>query len=156
MTAAPAPRPGTPACAVAHPRPCRTMQTLRRWAVPALALALAGCDGGGTGDSPDGGEYVAALESPNGPEGAAVLELSGSGVESITATSLSLFRQPTSEGTRLMLVREPAGRLEFRVRMAAGSRPPAVRVVEVVDGDDRQRAPLDGYQVTFTPVRGNE
>ncbi len=131
------------------------MHFVARWTVLILALAAAGCDGGGTGEAPAGGEYVAALESPNGPEGAALLEMSGSGVESITATSLSLFRQPTSAGTRLMLVREPAGRLEFRVRMAAGSRPPAVRVVEVVDGADRQRASLDGYEVTFTPVRGN-
>lgn len=128
-----------------------------RWTVPVfLLLALAACDGGGTDAAPSGGEYIATLESPHGPEGAAVLELTGSGVQTIRATSLSLFRQPVSGGTRLVLVREPAGRLEFRVRMAPGSPPPGVRVVEVVDGEDRRRASLAGYAVAFAPVRGDE
>lgn len=131
------------------PRPRRTMR--RALLLPLLLLAA--CDGGGTGADAPGGEYIAALESPNGPEGAAILELTGDGVQSITATSLSLFRQPVSGGTRLVLVREPEGRLEFRVRMAPGSPPPDVRVVEVVDGRDRQRASVAGYEVTFTPVR---
>ena len=148
--------PGTPPRASDHPRPRRTMPLSTRWTVPVLLLALAGCDGGGTDAAQAGGEYIATLESPHGPEGAAVLELAGSGVETIRATSLSLFRQPIGGGTRLVLVREPAGRLEFRVRMAPGSPLPAVRVVEVVDGDDRQRASLAGYEVAFTPVRGDE
>ena len=146
----------TPSRASDHPRPRRTMPRSPRWTVPVLLLALAACDGGGTDAAQAGGEYIATLESPNGPEGAAVLELTGSGVQAIRATSLSLFRQPVSGGTRLLLVREPAGRLEFRVRMAAGSRPPEVRVVEVVDGEDRQRASLAGYAVDFTPVRGDD
>lgn len=127
-----------------------------RLALLVPALCLAACDSGGTGAEAPGGEYIAALESPHGPEGAAILEVSGDGVESIRSTSLSLFRQPISGGTRLVLVREPAGRLEFRVRMAPGSRPPAVRVVEVVDGEDRQRAAVDGYEVTFTRVREDQ
>lgn len=150
--------PGPPPRASVHPRPGPTMPLRSPWPILVLPLLLgvAGCDGGGTGAAAAGGEYIATLESPHGPDGAAVLELSGSGVESIRATSLSLFRQPVSGGTRLVLVREPAGRLEFRVRMADGSRPPAVRVVEVVDGEDRQRASLEGYEVRFTPVRGDE
>jgi hypothetical protein len=127
-----------------------------RLTLPALALCLAACDGGGTDAQAPGGEYIAALESPHGAEGAAILEIPADGVQSITATSLSLFRQPISGGTRLVLVREPAGRLEFRVRMAPGSRPPEVRVVEVVDGEDRQRASMDGYEVSFTRVREDQ
>lgn len=148
--------PGTSARTLLSPRPRRTMPPCVRWMIPVLLLALSGCDGGGTDTGRAGGEYVAVLESPHGAEGAAVLELSGSGMDAVTATSLSLFRQPVAGGIRLVLVREPAGRLEFRVRMASGSRLPAVRVVEVVDGDDRQRASLEGYEVSFTPVRGDE
>ena len=123
--------------------------------VPVLAaLALAACDGG-TGAEAAGGEFIAALESPNGAEGAALLELTGPGVEQVSASSATLFRQTVSGGLRVMLVREPAGRIEFRVRMAPGSRPPAVRVVEVVDGDDRPRASVQGYEVSFTPTRGD-
>jgi hypothetical protein len=133
------------------------MRLRLRLALPALGLCLAACDGGGGTDAEaPGGEYIAVLESPHGAEGAAILEVPADGVESITATSLSLFRQPIAGGTRLVLVREPAGRLEFRVRMAAGSRPPEVRVVEVVDGEDRQRASVDGYEVSFTRVREDQ
>lgn len=121
----------------------------------AATAALSACDGG-TASETAGGEYIAALESPHGPEGAAVLELSGTGVQSVHGASLSLFQQATSTGRRLVLVREPAGRLEFRVRMADGHAPPSVRVVEVVDGNDQPRASTDGYTVTFTRTRGVE
>jgi hypothetical protein len=124
---------------------------------PLLALAaLSACDGGGTGSETAGGEYIAALESPHGAEGAALLELSGEGIQDVYAASLSLFDQPVSGGRRVMLIREPAGRLEFRVRMAAGNGPPTVRVLEVVDGADQPRASTDGYEVTFTRTRGAE
>lgn len=129
---------------------------LRHALLPLAAALLAACDGG-TGSQTAGGEYIAALESPHGAEGAALLELEGGGVQSVHAASLSLFQQPLSGGgRRLLLVREPAGRLEFRVRMAPGSAPPAVRVVEVVDGDDQQRPSVAGYTVTFTRTRGDQ
>jgi hypothetical protein len=118
--------------------------------------ALAACDGGGTGASAPGGEFIAALESPNGAEGAALLELTGEGIESVTAASLSLFQLPITGGRRVMLVREPAGRIEFRVRVAPGSEPPAARVLQVVDGNDEPRASADGYAVTYTPTRGTD
>ena len=121
-------------------------------------LALAACDGGsdGTGAATEGGEYIAALVSPNGPEGGAILEMSGGGVEEVVAASATLFRQPVTGGQRLMLIRDAPGRVEFRVRMAAGSAPPTVRVVQVVDGDDNVRASTDGYEVTFTRTRGDQ
>lgn len=121
-----------------------------------LLLALSGCDAGSTAAEHSGGEYIAALESPHGPEGAALLEVAGDGVESFTATSLSLFTQPVSGGTRVLLVREPAGRLEFRVRLAPGRPPPGVRVLEVVDGGDQPRPSVAGYEVTFTRTRGDQ
>lgn len=103
-----------------------------------------------------GGEYIAALVSPNGPEGGAILEITGGGVEEVVAASATLFRQPVTGGQRLMLIRDAPGRVEFRVRMAAGSQLPTVRVVQVVDGDDNVRASTDGYEVTFTRTRGGE
>ena len=67
------------------------------------ALALAACDGG-TGAAPRGGEFIAALESPNGPEGAALLELTGEGIESVAGSSVELFQLPINGGRRVMLV----------------------------------------------------
>ena len=117
-------------------------------------LALAACDGGGTGTAPVGGEYIAALNSPHGPEGAAIVELSDPDVQAVAAASVTLFQQQVAGGRRLMLVREPAGRIEFRIHVAQGSQLPSVRVVQVVDGNDVPRPSTEGYTVTFTRTRG--
>jgi hypothetical protein len=114
----------------------------------AAALTLAACDDGGTG-SPPGGEYRAVLESPHEADGGVALELTGPGIESIATDLGALYTQPSGATTRVVVFREPAGTIEFRVTMAAGQEPPAARVVEVVDGADRPRASLDGYRLTF-------
>lgn len=116
-------------------------------------LASAACDGG-TGASPGGGEYIAVLASPHGPDGAALLEIGTEGVVEVTASSSALFQEPVSGGKRLVLVRQAPGRIEFRVQVARGYEPPAVRVLQVVDGDNRQRPSVAEYRVTYTPTRG--
>jgi hypothetical protein len=121
----------------------------------AAALALAACDGG-TDSAPAGGEYIVTLESPHGPEGAAILEIADQGVESITSSAVTLFRNRISGGQRLVLVREPAGPIQFRVRLAEGSDFPEVRIIEVVDGQDQRRPSTEGYEVSFTRTRGAE
>lgn len=112
-------------------------------------LALAACEPGGTG-SDTGGEYRAVLESPNGAEGGAALELTGEGIESVAGDTTRVYSQAGGGTTRVVLLREPAGRLSFRVTLARGAQPPAVRVVEVVDGEDKPRASVAGYRVTFS------
>lgn len=115
----------------------------------AAILSLGACDAGDPGDPP-GGEYRAELRSPNGDEGAAAIELTGPGIESIATDAGILHTQPSGNTTHMVLIRDPAGPIEFRITMAPGQEPPAARVVEVVDGDDRPRASLDGYRVTFS------
>lgn len=155
MTRLSVPRAGRRAARLPSPATGTATMRTRLAVLLAAAAALVACDGG-TGSETAGGEYIAALESPNGLEGAAVLEMPGEGVLAVRAASLSLFQQPVSGGKRLVLVREPAGRLEFRVTMAPGHAPPAVRVLEVVDGQDQPRASTEGYAVTFTRTRGDE
>ncbi|HEX6912691.1 MAG TPA: hypothetical protein VF142_19950 [Longimicrobium sp.] len=124
----------------------RTRSTLL--IVPAL-LALAACDEGGTGVTA-GGEYRAVLQSPNGAEGAAAFELEGSGVQSVAGgEDTRVFMQPAAGGTRVVVVREPAGPIEFTLTLAPGSRMPRARVVEVADGQDQPRASLAGYRVAL-------
>jgi hypothetical protein len=132
------------------------MRLRRLLSLPLAAFPLlAACDGG-TG-SAEAGEYIAALETPDGrPEGALLVELTGEGISDVHAASLTLFEQPVSGGRRLMLIREPAGRIDFRVQMAPGSAPLAVRVLEVVGPDDQPRASVDGYSVSFTRTRGEQ
>jgi hypothetical protein len=119
------------------------------------APALAGCDGG-TGSVPAGGEYIVTLESPHGPEGAAILEMTDQGVEGIYASAAALFRNRISGGYRLVLVREPAGSIQFRINLAEGNHFPEVRVIEVVDGEDERRPSVEGYEVSFERTRGAE
>jgi hypothetical protein len=116
--------------------------------LPAL-LALAACDEGGTGVTP-GGAYRAVLQSPHGAEGAAAIELEGAGIESVAGgAGTRVFLQPAAGGARVVVVREPAGPIEFSVTLAAGSELPRARVVEVADGNDQPRASLAGYRVTL-------
>ena len=112
-------------------------------------LALAACDEGGTGVSA-GGEYRAVLQSPHGDEGAAAIEIQGAGVRSVAGgEGTRVFMQPAAGGTRVVVVREPAGPVEFTLTLAPGSKLPQVRVVEVADGQDQPRASLAGYRVTL-------
>jgi hypothetical protein len=116
---------------------------------PAL-LALSACDGGGTEPPPPGGDYNAVLQGPTAMESAALLELTGTGIEDVQSSTALLATSPVSGGRRVVLVKEVPGTIEFRVRVAPGNEPPTARIVELADADDRLRASLTGYQVTFT------
>ncbi|WP_420129808.1 hypothetical protein [Longimicrobium sp.] len=118
-------------------------------------LSLSACDGGGGGGgggtgTEDGGEYRAVLQSPNGAEGAAAIELTGPGILSVTGSSGRLFTVAAAGTRRVVVVNQPAAQVTFQVTMEAGQGPPAARVVEVVDGNDLPRASLAGYSVTFS------
>jgi len=121
--------------------------------LPAL-VALAACErGGGITPPPQtGGSYAAVLQSPSSDEGAALLELAGTGIEEVTASGMFLASTPIEGGRRVVIVRSTPGRLEFRVRMAQGASAPTARVVEVAGGDDQLRSSLTGYSVAFTRV----
>ena len=120
-------------------------------ALPLLLVAavLAACDSPGGPPPQTGGEYRVVLESPHGAEGAASIDLVGTGIESVVADEGALFEQPVGAARRVVVVREPAGAIRFRIVMAPGHPLPTAEVVEVVDGDDRPRASLAGYRVTL-------
>lgn len=128
---------------------------IRRILIVPAALALAACDPGGTGPSLEGGTFRAVLQSPNGAEGAALLEMEGTGITDFTAPAGELLG--TSQGTprRMVFLKEPAGTIEFQVTVEPGNELPTVRVLEVVDGADVPRASLNGYRVNFSRVEGS-
>lgn len=117
--------------------------------VPALlALLLAACGDGGT-DPQKGGDFTATLVSPARSEGAAVIELSGPGVESVTADGGQLFSERAGDALRVVVVLDPPGEVRFRMRLAPGNPLPTATVVEVADGESRLRPSLAGYRVRF-------
>lgn len=119
-----------------------------------MMLALAACDGGPeTPPTPTGGDFDALLQGPTASESAAVLELTGGGIEDVQSTGPAIVASsPVSGGRRVVVVRTAPGAIGFRVRVSPGSAVPAARVVELADANDQLRASLAGYQVTFTRV----
>lgn len=115
--------------------------------IPMLMLLLAACD---SSTRPGGrGTLTAQLTSPNGADGAAVLDVVGA-VESLAAPSdVSIYTTPIANGTRVVLVRMTPGELSMNVTVADISKPPAISVVQVADGGDRLREPLTQYAVTL-------
>ena len=114
-------------------------------AVAVSVMLVAACDNSAR---PGGGGNVdAVLVSPNGDEGAAVLDVTGT-VESFTGTEgVSVYTTPTSTGTRVVLVRLTPGTLSMKLSLQDQDRLPAISVVEVADGDDRVRQSVAGYTV---------
>lgn len=99
------------------------------------------------------GRVVGALVSPNGAEGAVVLELVGSGLGAISAEEGIALAGVAGDVVRVVVVRERPGRIEFTIQVADLSSPPSVRIVEVAGPDDRLRSGLAGYGIALTPVR---
>lgn len=114
-------------------------------ALAVAALAFAGCEGSTRPDGP--GTVSASLVSPNGAEGAAILDVIGS-VDAFNGSSdVSVFTTPIANGTRVIVVRLNPGTLEMSMRIPDVSNPPAITVVEVAAGDDRLRTSVAGYGV---------
>jgi hypothetical protein len=98
------------------------------------------------------GALQAALVSPNGPEGAVVLELAGPGLGEVTVAEGEVFAQADGNTTRLVIIRDIPGQIQFRVQVNERSAPPNATVVEVADGTNELRSSIAGYQVEFTPA----
>lgn len=111
--------------------------------VVAIAL-LAACADEGPVSGP--GTMTATLRSPNGSEGAAVIQLVGDGVGAITAVGATeVYGNPSDGTTRVVLVNRAGGTLSFQVAVADTTQPPSWVIQEVAGPDDELRASLTGY-----------
>ena len=114
-----------------------------------VALAASAC---GDATTPEhGGSYVATLNAPGGhTDGAAVIELTGAGVEGVTSVAGRVFVERASAATtRVVVVNHEPGRVQFALQLARGSSMPRATVLEVSDERDQLRATLNGYSVSF-------
>lgn len=109
-----------------------------------LPFAIGACD---DTPAPEPGEVRVTLVSPNGVEGAAVFEVQGliDGVDAVSGNQA--FEVEGSGGSHVVVVRESAGSVSFRMRVENVHQPPTVRLLQVAGPDDRLRATLDGYRV---------
>ena len=118
----------------------------------ALALTVSGC----TDDPvvPPGGpaEFQVTLISPNGPEGAALIEIDQTGLRPITVLGGDAFSQQLGDVTRLVIVLTDPGQIAFLMRVDDAAVLPTAKVLEVADADDELRASVTGYRVDFNTV----
>jgi hypothetical protein len=97
-----------------------------------------------------GARLQAFVVSPNGAEGAAVIEVEGRRVVGITAAAGQVFVSRSGDILRAVIVRDDPGPIEFTVRVLDPRFPVATRVLQVADGENRVRPNVDGYQVELT------
>jgi hypothetical protein len=115
----------------------------------AAALVLVACTD--AGPAIGRAALTATLDSPNGDEGAAVIELFGEGVLGVRGTGATeVYSDRVGETTRVVLIHPTGGTLSFEVELLNRRRRPVAVVREVAGPDDELRSDLSGYHVGFT------
>ena len=132
----------------AMPKVARWSKVSRSMLVPSLmALAVAACGGDSGGPGAGGSGAIGQVVSPNGSEGAAIIEFAGA-VDSIVVTGGRAYLQTGGGRTRAALVLDQPGNIQFRLPRVTGAAPSAT-VVQVAGGDNQLRASVAGYQVAY-------
>jgi hypothetical protein len=122
----------------------------------ACLLAAAACDDAPPEPQPLPGDLAVRVVSPNGSEGAAVLETGDEGITELSLEEgLRAFRWSEGGLTRIVLLRDEAGEIRFRMNVDDVNSPPRLHVVEVADAANRLRADLTGYDVIVEPLAGD-
>jgi len=110
------------------------------------ALLAVACGDAGPESGP--GTLTATVLSPNGAEGAAVVDVFGPGIEAVGALEGRVFSQRRGDTVRVVLVRDgEAGDLRFTLSVADTTRVFTGVVLEVAGPDDALRAAVSTYTV---------
>lgn len=97
---------------------------------------------------PGPGTLTATLVGPNAAEGAAVVQLFGEGIQSISAVSpTQAFPRLDANGARVVLVNHDGGTLAFELALTDTLQKPEILVIEVAGPDDELRADVTSYDV---------
>lgn len=116
----------------------------------ACALVLVGALLGACDDSAPG-TLTATLISPNGPEGAAYVTLSGPGITQVTSLDARTFSNAVGDTVHVVVVRDQPGQLRFLIEVADTTLAPSALIVEVAGGDNRLRANAASYRLEIRP-----
>jgi hypothetical protein len=109
-----------------------------------LALVVFGCsDPHAPGRQ---SEFTVAVVSPNGPEGAVLLDVAAAQVIAVTSESAEVHTHVEGDRLMVVLVRAQPGELRAVVEVPDATRPPEVRLVQVA-GPTNALRPLAGYSV---------
>ena len=114
------------------------------------ALVLGGCGDGASAPPVTPGDLTVVLESPNGAEGAVLVEIDGFVSASAPAAG-ELYTVEDGEMTRVLVILDEAGEIRFQITVPDVREDPEYRIIEVSGPDDSVRQLLDGYTLEFTP-----
>jgi hypothetical protein len=118
-----------------------------------FVAALVACDLLGPSGPSGPGWLHADLVSPNGQEGAAVLELvGGRDLETVALDGGEVFYEREGNTTRIVAIMDDPGQIRIQIRTEDVGRLPSAAIVQVADGENRLRSSLAGYRVSFTKV----
>jgi hypothetical protein len=126
----------------------------RPWRVRAPGILLVALLTGACGDAaqPDpGGVWVGTITGSGAQSaGAAVVALTGPGIEAATALDSRAYTHAAGDTVRVVLVRDTPGMLRFSIRLARGSTLPHATVLELADGANELVTPATPFAVSFT------
>ena len=120
--------------------------------VAAAAVFLAAC-GSDSNEPQQALTYAAELDSPNGDEGAALLELEGAVAAVRAPAGARVLTHRAGDVTRVVVVLDEPGSIAFEVDLAEPGPAPGARVIEVSGPDDALRAVSSRYAVSFRARR---
>lgn len=121
---------------------------MRRLLLIATAFLVAGCLEESPG--PGAGTVTATVVGPNGPEGAAVVVLLGSGITNVTGVGdTEAFSEQHDDGTQIVLISQNGGTLTFTATIPDLSLPPAHVVQQVAGIDDELRSDVTAYSIEY-------
>ena len=111
-----------------------------------VMLLAAACGDAGPRSGP--GILTATVRSPNGAEGAAVVEIFGLGIGDVEALEGRAFSQRRGDTVRVVVVRDDgAGDLRFTLAVADTTQLFTGTVLEVAGPDDALRGAVSAYTV---------
>lgn len=128
------------------PRRAWPRALLTAW-VSVAVLGACGDDTASPGGSP--GTLEARLTSPNGPEGALLVEIDGP-LRSVSVEQGHLFHHRAEGHTQVLVVLDEPGEVRFRIDVADMDQAPPYRIIEVAGPDDTLRPDPAGYALRFT------
>lgn len=119
------------------------------WLLVLLTGAVA-CDDTSAAPSTQPDTFTATLTSPSGPEGGALVEVTGP-VSEVTQGTGQLFSAVDGPATRILIVMGEAGTIRFDVGVPDIGAQLEYTILQVSGPDDELRTDLSGYTLEFTP-----